>query len=100
MRDPITLRGFTILHTNVENNNNNTRVKKKLEYLNTNTDLREIKTNEVSNIYHNTRKKPTIVNDTTFQMTSNDERYHSPVISTQSNRMTIRNGDSKGSKKI
>ena len=90
---------FTILHTSIENNNNNTKVKKKLEYLNTNTGLREIKTNEVSNIYHNPRKKPTIVNDTTFQMTSNDERYHSPVISTQSNRTTIRNGDSNGSVK-
>ena len=98
-------------------------VKKKLEYLTTNTDLREIKTNEVSNScvfikdrsltqnrnnntsittlspfilsqsYHNPRKKPTTVNDTTFQMISNDERHHSPVISTPSHRTKIRNED-------
>ena len=90
---------FTILHPNVENNNNSMKMKKKLEYFTTNTDLRESKTNEVSNScvfikdrsltqnrnnntsvtklspfilsqsYHIPRKKPTIVNDMTFQMT-------------------------------
>ena len=116
---------FTILHTNLENNNNRMIVKKKLEYLTTNTDLTKINTNEVSNSCvfikdrsltqnrnnntstttlspfiisqscHNPRKKSTTVNDTTFQMTSNDEKYHSPVISTPSHKTKIRNEDSK-----